>query len=95
MADPTTPLDGRVVICPYNLNHRVDPAVFADHLRVCRLRYCRQNGQKLKLVRSGLGLLSYGKKNAQPESRTHVPRKGNLYWMRATDARATMLKNRG
>ncbi|ETN77033.1 hypothetical protein NECAME_11354 [Necator americanus] len=50
MSDPSAPLDGRTVTCPYNLNHRVDPAIFADHLRACRLRYCRQSAQKLKLV---------------------------------------------
>ncbi|PIO66165.1 hypothetical protein TELCIR_12132 [Teladorsagia circumcincta] len=50
MAD-TPPLEGRVVVCPYNLNHRVEPALFHDHLRECRLRYCRQNGPNLRLVR--------------------------------------------
>ncbi|KJH42587.1 hypothetical protein DICVIV_11408 [Dictyocaulus viviparus] len=40
-----------LVVCPYNLNHQVEPNLFPDHLRTCRLRYCRQSVQTLKLVR--------------------------------------------
>ncbi|KAE9415672.1 hypothetical protein Angca_000465, partial [Angiostrongylus cantonensis] len=52
MSESSTSHATRLVICPYNLNHRIEPNLFADHLRACRLRYCRQNAQNLKLVRS-------------------------------------------
>uniref|UniRef100_A0A0K0DHC7 CHHC U11-48K-type domain-containing protein n=1 Tax=Angiostrongylus cantonensis TaxID=6313 RepID=A0A0K0DHC7_ANGCA len=51
MSESSTSHATRLVICPYNLNHRIEPNLFADHLRACRLRYCRQNAQNLKLVR--------------------------------------------
>lgn len=41
-----------LVICPYNLNHLVEPVEFADHLRECRIRYCRENANTLRLIRS-------------------------------------------
>ncbi|VDL85088.1 unnamed protein product [Nippostrongylus brasiliensis] len=44
-------LEKALVTCPYNLNHRVEPELFPDHLCECRQRYCRANGQNLKLVR--------------------------------------------
>uniref|UniRef100_A0A7I4Y7P9 CHHC U11-48K-type domain-containing protein n=1 Tax=Haemonchus contortus TaxID=6289 RepID=A0A7I4Y7P9_HAECO len=51
MTEPSPSLEGRMVVCPYNLNHRVEPPLFFEHLCECRLRYCRQNGQNLRLVR--------------------------------------------